>query len=796
MSTDLGNIENDKRTEENDSESDVDSLTEDLDQIGRLNLSMPLNLNLSLSSCINNLPNMPTFDIRNLRNLPKVQEFSNEISRYISTHKSGSSDTAPPEVQQTTINSMKTAISTRIQMHNFLHDLDLGLSLATAIDRLQPLTNIIHETIFLPAEDTSDFEDDYDIDRERGLESNPNQNSTEPVGVDAIVNRHQPFVSNIVKPDNEDSHSSDFKRKRRRHLHGARSLSDEDSATATGSDLDNVEGLSIDEVKALTDLSSLDDFYQESLLRKKIQKIQGLDNLSQTLKNKLVTRLMMGNYYKYVNENLAKNNMSLSPILKKQQLVLNKEDSPERSISEVIMEDNERIDEQQSTSQEGRTESEVETLSEDDDDAVILTEKDQEPSYHDAPLNNIMGCSHYQRNCKVECPTCFKWFPCRFCHDSEISSHKLIREDIKHILCMKCNTPQIPESNYCISCEAELANYFCLKCKLYDNDPTKDIYHCDKCGICRLGLGLGKDFYHCDECNICLSIDLRERHKCLTNTTHCNCPICNEYLFTSVNKVVFMKCGHLIHQMCYDELSKHSYKCPVCKKTVVNVETQFRILDQEIRQLPLPQPYNLWRCIISCNDCKGKSNVPYHVLGLKCKYCRSYNTNQQKLIKPEEEEEEEEQDDENQDEEDDDQSHLNPMRLIQTNLHSNFLIDENASNIPPEEDYDGDNNKNSDDLDEESDHEIFAKIRKLTNSFVSNLSSSGYGSNTSTVGDQPQVSYITSILQGFVNNATKDKYATKSNTDSDATMDEPEATHNESNSAHIDNSTIANNGSH
>jgi len=770
MSTELGNIENNRRTEENDSESDVDSLTEDLDQIGRLNLSMPLNLNLSLSSYINNLPNLPTFDIRNLRNLPKVQEFSNEISRYISTHKSDSSDTAPPEVQQTTINSMKTAISTRIQMHNFLHDLDLGLSLTTAIDRLQPLTDIIHETIFLPAEDTSDFEDDYDIDRNRGLETHQNQNSTEPVGVDAIVNRHQPLVSNIVKPDNEGSHSSNYKKRRKHRLHGARSLSDEDSATATGSDLDNVEGLSIDEVKALTDLSSLDDFYQESLLRKKIQKIQGLDNLSQKLKNKLVTRLMMGNYYKYVNENLAKNNMSLSPILKKQQLVLNKEDSPERSISEVIMEDNEKIDEQQSTSQEGRTESEVET-SEDDDDAVILTEKDQEPSYHDPPFNTIMGCSHYQRNCKVECPTCFKWFPCRFCHDSEISSHKLIREDVKHILCMKCNTPQIPESNYCISCETELANYFCLKCKLYDNDPTKDIYHCDKCGICRLGLGLGKDFYHCDECNICLSIDLRERHKCLTNTTHCNCPICNEYLFTSVNKVVFMKCGHLIHQMCYDELSKHSYKCPVCKKTVVNVETQFRILDQEIQQLPLPQPYNLWRCIISCNDCKGKSNVPYHVLGLKCKYCRSYNTNQQKLIKPEEEEDEEEQDDENQ-EEDDDQSHLNPMRLIQTNLHSNFIIDEHASNVPPEEEYDADNNKNSDELDKESDHEMFAKIRKLTNSIVSNLSSSGYGSNTSTVGDQPQVSYITSILQGFVNNATKDKYVTKSNTDSDATKDE------------------------
>ena len=67
MSTKHGNIKNDMQSEGQDSESDVDSLTEDLDQIGRLNLSMPLNFNLSLSSYINNIPNLPAFDIRNLQ---------------------------------------------------------------------------------------------------------------------------------------------------------------------------------------------------------------------------------------------------------------------------------------------------------------------------------------------------------------------------------------------------------------------------------------------------------------------------------------------------------------------------------------------------------------------------------------------------------------------------------------------------------------------------------------------------------------------------------------------------------
>lgn len=753
----LASYNNMQKSKENggyDTESDVDSLTEDLDQIGRFNLNIPINLNIT--SYIHSLPNLPSFDIRNLL---RVQDVSKEISKYISTYTHGTSTDAPDDHRRL-INSVKTAISSRIQMNNFLNDLNLGLSLSTAIDRLQPLTDIIHETIFLPAEDTSDFEDDYDMEGFKEIELKPN--TTEPVGVDAIVNRHQPLVSEIVKPDNTGSNSSKYKKRRKRGKRSGRILSDPEYDSTTGSDLDNVEGLTLDEVKALTHLDSLDDFYQESLLRRKIQKIQGLKDLSQQLKNKLVTRLMMGNYYKYVNENLAKDNKTLLPSLKEQQLIMNPDqDTPKGTTDDNPIEDNQTTTQpctiqeaSTETETETETEAEAETTSDDDEDAVMLTEKDQEPSFHDPPFNKFMGCSHYQRNCKVECPTCLKWFPCRFCHDAEITTHKLVRADIRHILCMKCNTPQLPEHGDCISCESELANYFCAKCKLYDNDPTKDIYHCDKCGICRLGLGLGKDFYHCDECNICLSIDLRERHKCLTNTTHCNCPVCNEYLFTSVNKVVFMKCGHLIHQMCYDELSKHSYKCPVCKKTVVNVETQFRILDQEIRQLPLPAPYNHWRCIVSCNDCKGKSNVLYHVLGLKCKYCKSYNTNQLKLIKPEEE------DDANDSQIEApvaDQSHA--MRLIQTNLQSNFRIDDNATAM--DEGYVGDTNKPIEELEHEPDRQMFANIKRLTNSFMSNLSlSTVTPSSTPTaapdvpIDSQSSVSYITSILQGFVNSAT------------------------------------------
>ena len=65
------------------------------------------------------------------------------------------------------------------------------------------------------------------------------------------------------------------------------------------------------------------------------------------------------------------------------------------------------------------------------------------------------------------------------------------------------------------------------------------------------------------------------------------------------------------------------------------MESHFRQLDIEIAHQPLPPPYDAWRCMISCNDCSTKCNVPFHFLGLKCDECKSYNTSQVKLIRPE-----------------------------------------------------------------------------------------------------------------------------------------------------------------
>ena len=108
-----------------------------------------------------------------------------------------------------------------------------------------------------------------------------------------------------------------------------------------------------------------------------------------------------------------------------------------------------------------------------------------------------LGCAHYKRNIKLQCSACNRWYTCRFCHDA-VEDHMLNRRETKNMLCMLCGCAQ-PASEGCTSCGVRGAWYYCDVCKLWDDDPDPDrgIYHCDDCGICRVGKGLGKDFFHC-----------------------------------------------------------------------------------------------------------------------------------------------------------------------------------------------------------------------------------------------------------------------------------------------------------
>ncbi|PQE25366.1 chy zinc finger protein [Rutstroemia sp. NJR-2017a BBW] len=251
----------------------------------------------------------------------------------------------------------------------------------------------------------------------------------------------------------------------------------------------------------------------------------------------------------------------------------------------------------------------------------------------------VLGCKHYKRNVKLQCSTCDRWYTCRLCHD-EVEDHVLIRHETKNMLCMLCGCAQ-KAGEFCVECGERTAWYYCGVCKLWDNDSNKSIYHCSDCGICRKGRGLGKDFFHCKTCGVCMSMSVMHDHKCIERVSDCDCPICGEYMFTSPKPVVFMSCGHSIHSACYVEHMHTSYKCPICSKSLITMETQFRNLDRAIENQPMPPQFRNTLAMVSCNDCYAKSAVKYHWLGLKCAICDSYNTAQLSILQDPASEEEE-----------------------------------------------------------------------------------------------------------------------------------------------------------
>ena len=214
--------------------------------------------------------------------------------------------------------------------------------------------------------------------------------------------------------------------------------------------------------------------------------------------------------------------------------------------------------------------------------------ENDEPMEEELPA--ILGCRHYKRNVKVQCFDCHLWFPCRHCHDQSPElpfPHQLNRKKTQNMLCMICHTPQ-PAGEVCISCTEYAAWYYCSKCKLWDNDNNKRIYHCDDCGICRVGEGLGKDYVHCRRCNVCISISTSASHPCIERATEGDCPLCLVRLFESPTPVVSLPCGHYMHGECYRDLMAVTYKCPVCSKSAVNMELQWRKLTDEILAQPMP----------------------------------------------------------------------------------------------------------------------------------------------------------------------------------------------------------------
>ena len=112
------------------------------------------------------------------------------------------------------------------------------------------------------------------------------------------------------------------------------------------------------------------------------------------------------------------------------------------------------------------------------------------------------GCKHYRRRCDIRAPCCQSWWTCHLCHDEAMQSscgHALPRYSVSEVRCKMCGNEQ-KVAAACTGCGTVFADYFCATCKLFARPSLEGIYHCEACGICRVGQGLGKTHFHCITC--------------------------------------------------------------------------------------------------------------------------------------------------------------------------------------------------------------------------------------------------------------------------------------------------------
>lgn len=272
-------------------------------------------------------------------------------------------------------------------------------------------------------------------------------------------------------------------------------------------------------------------------------------------------------------------------------------------------------------------------------------QRPSEPQQH--PLDHakgLLGCKHYRRRCKLVAPCCGEAFWCRHCHNERTAAgewdparrHELERSAVREVVCGVCDARQ-PAAASCAACGVGFGAYSCLRCCFFD-DVDRGQWHCADCGICRVG---GEHrFFHCETCSCCYSTSLRGNHVCVENSMRSACPVCLEYLFDSVRPTAVLPCGHTIHSECLRECERQrQLSCPVCLRSYADLSALWRRLDAEVAATRMPEEYRRWRVSISCNDCQGGGSVPFHVLGLKCPGCSSYNTRRLGIDRGEEEEE-------------------------------------------------------------------------------------------------------------------------------------------------------------
>lgn len=237
------------------------------------------------------------------------------------------------------------------------------------------------------------------------------------------------------------------------------------------------------------------------------------------------------------------------------------------------------------------------------------------------------SCPHYQRSCLMQCNVCGQMVLCRVCHE------EMDRFKVAKLQCLRCQAVVDPASE-CSNCGGRFATYCCTVCHTYDSTPGKQIFHCDACGICRLGTR--DSTFHCDRCHMCIVVNSEDgrTHKCFENSFRQDCAACLTRLFDSREPLSMLKCGHAMHQACFKRLLKNDFRCPTCKKAVVEIEEEWESfeeeMEQQLKELEGKIPAEVLNRVmkILCNECEKKFEAKFNPFSYyKCPHCKTFNTN-------------------------------------------------------------------------------------------------------------------------------------------------------------------------
>mmetsp|Transcript_359 Transcript_359/g.811 ORF Transcript_359/g.811 Transcript_359/m.811 type:complete len:377 (-) Transcript_359:1100-2230(-) len=265
-----------------------------------------------------------------------------------------------------------------------------------------------------------------------------------------------------------------------------------------------------------------------------------------------------------------------------------------------------------------------------------LRKPSSEPSTVSEEVNGVelkMGtplglgeCTHYKRHCSIVSKCCGKVFPCRLCHD-EVADHKIDRFATEIMVCRECKLSQeIADKCKNPECSWESTSYCCTTCRLWIDGGPKAIFHCEGCGICRVGKR--EDYIHCDACKLCLPPSVYEEHTCVDSSREC--VVCYERLYDSTASVVLLKCGHALHSGCHRQRMRSDIlTCPSCRVSMLDDESLREVTNyirNAVAQQPMPPEFQNVTANIHCDDCRKKSDVPFHFLGHICTHCESPNT--------------------------------------------------------------------------------------------------------------------------------------------------------------------------